>query len=304
MSAVQHRRTSPKDFFVIANRGADSDRLTLALELLATRASVEVQRTNSAEECADRIGRLGDRHLVIAGGDGTLTAMVNLLRTTGMLDDVILGLLPMGTGNDFARTLGVPLDPQEAARVLLDGTARRLDLIVDDRGKTVINAVHGGIGADAAEASIPFKPALGPAAYPLGAALAGLSSQAAAVKVHVDDEVAFDGDALMVGVGNGATIGGGTPLVPDAEPDDGLLDVVIVATETLGRKIGFVSALRSGEHTLREDVATFRGREVRVEGKPLRYNADGEISSPRHRASFRVEPAAWTMIAPSAGSHP
>ena len=284
--------------YVVANFGADADDLELALSELREHTDVEVVRTRDETECADCIVRLDGRRLVVAGGDGTLSSMVTAVRRSGKLRDVVLGLLPLGTGNDFARTLGIPLDPRAAARVIVDGNVRVLDLLVDDGGATIVNAVHAGIGADAAEAGAPLKDILGPLAYPVGAAAAGISNSAAPIRVHVDGDLVFDGEALLVGVGNGRTVGGGTPLVPAAEPDDGVLDVVVVAAQTLGRKVGFVRALRSGEHTGRDDVASFRGFEVRIEGAPLRYDADGELSSDRTAARFTVEPRAWTMIAP------
>jgi YegS/Rv2252/BmrU family lipid kinase len=282
---------------LMANDDVDQERLDAALERLRGSRRVEVVRTTGSDECGPCIDRRAGRTLVLAGGDGTLSTTIHELRMRQALDDTVVGLLPMGTGNDFARTLGLPFDPTAAADVILAGRTLKLDLMVSDGDATVVNAVHAGIGADAAGASQRFKDALGPAAYPVGAAMVGASGDVSPLRVTIDGEVVFDGDALMVGIGNGPTIGGGAPLTPGARPDDGLLDVVVVEADTIPQKIGFARDLRAGEHVDREDVRRFQGRTVEIDGAPVRYNADGELSEPRPRASYTLWPAAWTILA-------
>src|SRR5262245_36417229 len=106
-------------------------------------------------------------------GDGSLHLVVNRLRRMGRLDRVTLGLLPFGTGNDFARAAGVPLDPLAAAVALTTAQPCRFDLLEDDTGRVVVNAAHAGLGAEAAAAAADHKARLGPLAYPLGALRAG-----------------------------------------------------------------------------------------------------------------------------------
>ena len=283
---------------VMANESSDQAPLDAAVARLRMSHDVEVVRTTGSDECGPCIDKLAGRTLVLAGGDGTLSTTIHELRQRELLDATVVGLLPMGTGNDLARTLRLPLEPAEAAEVIIAGHTRMLDLIVSDRDATVVNAVHAGIGADAAEASERFKEPLGPAAYPVGAALVGASGDPSPLRVTIDGEVVFDGDALMVGIGNGRTIGGGAPLTPHARPDDGLLDVVIVEADTIAKKIGFARTLRTGEHLDRDDVREFQGRKVEIDGAPVRYNADGELSEPRTRASYMVQARAWTILAP------
>ena len=286
---------------VIANEGADPHALGAAVEQLRTRHDTEVVTTATPGQCADELVSLGARVLVVAGGDGTLSNAVSAMHAQGVLGDSVLGLLPLGTGNDFARTVGLPLDPVEAAAVISAGVTRTLDLILDDGGGIVVNAIHGGIGAEAARESARFKDAIGPAAYPIGAALAGAAGDPTPVRVRVDDAVVFDASALMVGVANGRTIGGGAPLAPDAEPDDGLLDVVVVAAETLPEKIGFAKDLRTGTHTDRDDVLIVTGRQVEITGEAMRYNADGDISELRTAARFTLLPSSWRLLVPPSG---
>ena len=102
----------------------------------------------------------------------------------------------------------------------------------------------------------------------------------------------------MVAVGNGASVGGGTELTPDADPEDGRLDVMVsFATGPLER-IGYAWHLRSGDHAEREDVVSVRARQVTVSGEHFFLAADGEISGPERRRSWHLEPGAYTMIAP------
>ncbi len=259
----------------------------------------ELVRTQRSGDCRACIDDLGGRVLVVAGGDGTLSAMVQLLRDRDELDSVVLGLLPLGTGNDFARTVGLPLTGEAAAKVVTSGMPRRFDILVDDRGSAVVNAVHAGIGADAAEASERFKEALGPAAYPVGAALVGASGDPRPARITLDGRTVFDGDALLIGIANGRTIGGGAALAPDARPDDGLLDLVIVEADTLAEKVTFARALMDGTHLDRPGVTAHRGHRVDIRGAAVRYDADGEISEPRPHAVYTVEAGAVQLLAPA-----
>jgi hypothetical protein len=164
---------------------------------------------------------------VVAGGDGSLHLVVQHLHRRGELDDADLALVPLGTGNDLARALDIPLDPLAAAELALRGTPRPLDLVVDDDGGVTVNAVHLGIGAEAAQRSARLKGLLGPLAYPLGAVAAGFRSTGTQLRVEVDGKVLVDDRVLMVGIANGPGIGGGTALHPRAVVDDGLVDVMV-----------------------------------------------------------------------------
>src|ERR1700754_4780437 len=113
---------------------ADEESLPAPLAVLRARAAVEVAATSQPGELDGVLQRAGSRRIVVAGGDGSLHAVVAALYRRHELDRAVVGLLPMGTGNDFARSLGIPLDPEQAARVLLSGTVRPLDLIVDELG--------------------------------------------------------------------------------------------------------------------------------------------------------------------------
>jgi len=277
----------------------EADQVEAALTVLRGGAAVEVTACDGPDDLDRVIDGLDGRSLVVAGGDGSLHLAVNRLFEKGRLADVGVGLIPLGTGNDFARGLGVPLDPAEAAHACLAAGARRLDLATTDLGPVMVNASHAGLGAVAAEKSERLKPRLGPVAYPLGAVLAGVGEGGYQLAVAVDGEVVSDGPTLMVGIANGPSIGGGTELAPGALPDDGLLDVVVVTAVGPLARAAFGAALRKGEHLDREDVLHRRGREVHLTGDPVSHDMDGELLEGRELVTYSVRPGAWQFLAPS-----
>jgi diacylglycerol kinase family enzyme len=164
----------------------------------------------------------------------------------------------------------------------------------------VVNVVHLGIGAQAAEQASAVKDRLGKAAYAVGSAVAGVREQGWALRVEVDGEVLHEGGpVLMVGVCNGRTIGGGAEIAPDARPDDGLLDVVVATSTGPLARLGFGVAMRSGEHVERDDVQTARGRRVTVSGEAFPANADGELHDPVESRTWTVLPGAWSLVVPA-----
>ena len=137
-------------------------------------ADVHSETLDSPDQLDDLLGAHPRRLPVAAGGDGTLHLLVAALHARGELASRVIGLVPLGTGNDFARTVGIPLAAAAAARVVLQGSPHDMDLLTDDADGVVINAVHLGIGARGSRAGEPLKPVLGMLAYRIGALLAGL----------------------------------------------------------------------------------------------------------------------------------
>jgi YegS/Rv2252/BmrU family lipid kinase len=292
-----------KPLLVVTNEaagGTGDEQVETALAVL--REATEVRRDVCAEPGdLDRVlDGIGDRTLVVAGGDGSVHTAVATLHRRGELSPVRpLGLLPLGTGNDLARTLGIPLGPAAAAQALLSGRRRALDLVVDDAGGVVVNAVHLGVGAEAAEKASALKDRLGRAAYPVGSVAAGAGAPGWHLRVDVDGTtVHADGEVLMVAVANGRTIGGGVELAPVAAPDDGLVDVVIATSTGPLARLGFAVALHGGQHAGRDDVTVLRGRSVTVSGDPFPVNADGELAGPVTARTWTVRPAAWSLLVP------
>jgi YegS/Rv2252/BmrU family lipid kinase len=302
-----------RSLLVITNAEAgtsDEERLSEALAVLRQKASVEVARTSNPGELDGVLHRAGGRTVVVAGGDGSLHAVVTALHRRHELAGTTLALLPMGTGNDFARGNGVPLEIEDAARLVLSGRPRPVDLLVDETGSIVVNNVHVGVGAQASRKAAKWKSLLGAVGvgklnlgrlgYPIGAALSAFHPPNWRLRIEVDGRVVNDVDrpVLMVAIGNGSNIGGGTEVNPDADPADGLLDVMISRAVKPTAKVGYVLRLRKGEHDERDDVVTLRGTTVKVSGEKFWLSADGEIYGPERSRSWRIERAAYSVILP------
>ncbi|HEY8524716.1 MAG TPA: diacylglycerol kinase family protein [Acidimicrobiales bacterium] len=297
-------------YVVVANAAAgraSAGAATEAARVLGRAAATEVVETAGPDDLDRVVDRLAGRALVVVGGDGSLHAAVNALRRRGRLD-APLGLVPLGTGNDFARGLGLPLEAEAAATAVARAEPRPMDLVAASDGTAVVNVAHAGVGADAADAAHGVKRLLGKAAYPIGAAWAGLTRRGWQLEVEVDGRRVGPGTdgqhpdppsgrVLLVAVANGRTIGGGTPVAPDARPDDGLVDVVVAASTGALARAGFARRLRAGRHLERPDVGVWQGREVAIRGEPVRHNVDGELTEPRDRVSYTVERGAWTLLA-------
>lgn len=290
---------------------ADDDALEAALGVLRPATEVEVRATSSPDELDDALAHVGDRWVVVVGGDGSIHAVIDALHRRRSLADAVVALIPLGTGNDFARTLGIPLDPAEAAQVVLDGQVRPVDAIVDDEEGVTVNSVHIGAGAEAGERGAKWKERLGSVGvgklnlgklgYPIGAAQTALNPPHLRVSVEVDGRrVARPRDrVLMVALGNGQSVGGGTELTPDADPHDGLIDVIVASPAGVLDRVALAMRLPFGTHDEHATVESLRGRTVRITGRPFSCNSDGEIEGPVQSRTWRIEPAAYSMVLPA-----
>lgn len=248
-----------------------------------------------AREAAD--GGCGT--VVAAGGDGTINEIVTGLAHGG--HDTALGLLPLGTGNDLARTLCVPQRLPEALDVLRADDRRRLDLIrmrcSDGMDRYGVNASVGGPASEmTSELDPAVKRTLGPLAF-VGAALR-LVGQLEPYRVHLtwDDHVDEDHEAVAIVVGNGRTAGGGRRTAPHANPEDGLLDVVVVRPGDALDYADIAARLLAGDYTQHPNVLVrcVRTLEVRAE-PPMAFNLDGELVA-RTPVRFDIVPGALQVV--------
>jgi diacylglycerol kinase (ATP) len=292
---------------LILNRdagSADPDSAAAVGATLAEREPVTTVTVADGTAAEPVLAGHDDRDVVVAGGDGSLQPVLAALYHRDELGARRIGLVPLGTGNDFAHGSGIPLDPAAAAAVVRDGTTMPADLIVDDTGDVVVNAAHAGVGADAADSARPLKPHVGPAAFPIGAFLAGLVRPGHRLTVVVDGRTLTHPRhrSLMVAVSNAPTIAGGTALLsPDASVRDGAMHVTVSqATGPLAR-IGYALRLRRGRHVDSMDVIHGPAEKVTVIGEPFRVNADGEVSGPVTHRSWRVLRGAWQLFTPAGG---
>ncbi len=286
-----------RHYLVLANQdagSAEADALARATAVLGRHGRVEVVTTSTPEELDDVLPRATGT-VVVAGGDGTLHAVVNALARGAIRAPV--GLIPLGTGNDFARGAGIPLEPDAAARLIIEREASPIDLLVAADGSVVINNVHLGVGAQASHAARPVKGVLGRLGYAAGALVAGVRPRFLRVCLTVDGEVVVHPaeDVAQIAVAKGPMVGGGTPLAPDADTGDGVLHVMVSRAVGPVARLRYVVALKRGRHVERPDVEQLTGRSVDVSGEPFLLSADGELSGPHSRASWHLARAALQM---------
>ena len=279
----------------------DEGAVAAALEVLRTGFEVRVVSTTGDSELDKEL--TGEDIVIVMGGDGSLHAVVSSLARLDRLGAVTLGLIPLGAGNDFARSLGIPEGPADSARLIVDGHRVAVDLVRDDAGGTVVNAVHLGAGAEAADRAETWKETIGPVGYAVGTLISGADQDPLDVQVSVDGRALPAGNGILqVAINNGKYVGGGTPLAPRADPGDGVLDVLVSYAVGATERLGYLRDLRDGTHIERDDVMTVRGATVSVHGEPFSCSADGEIERGVTARTWTLEPAALTMFAPASGA--
>jgi YegS/Rv2252/BmrU family lipid kinase len=284
-----------------ANAGSSTDEAQeTALTVLRKGLDVTLVSTSSPDDLEQALSDHPDiTTVVVLGGDGSLHAVVAALHAAGRLGDVTVGLVPMGTGNDYARSIDLPLEPDAAAQVVVDGHVQNVDLVFDGDDNVVVNAAHIGIGAEAAAKAKPWKKMLGPAGYAVGALITGFGTHSAKVEIYLDGEPLPARDkVLQVAVGNGRYVGGGAELLPKAVPTDGVLDVSISYSVGVWQRLSYAWHLRRGEHPNRDDVVYRTCRSVEVRGEALRCTTDGELTSPSRVHQWRIEPGAMSLLTP------
>jgi YegS/Rv2252/BmrU family lipid kinase len=231
--------------------------------------------------------------VVAAGGDGTVRSCAEGLADTG----VPLGIVPLGTANLLARTLGIPALPRTALAVAL-GTRedRRIDLATADG--TPFTAM-AGMGLDAAVvAATRLKHRLGWIAYAMSGAV-HLADSPTTFTIRMDDGPAVEREAKCVVVGNSGLLPGGFNLLPQARIDDGLLDVGVLAPHGL---VGWARvATRVLTHSQRRDrqLERFQARKVEITARAaLPREVDGEVIAPGSSLTVAVRPGALTVRVP------
>lgn len=266
---------------------------------LARRGPTEVVIT-SAPDDLDRVLRdHRGRTVVVVGGDGSVHVAVNALDRTGLLEEVTLGFVPLGTANDFSTALGMADDPAAAADQLADGRTSTVDLLrlhpASGEPELIANAVHAGLGIAAADRATPLKRWLGPAAYPVGALWAGVRYPGREVTVGIDGaDLDLDGPVLAVAVANARRLGG-VRFVPDADPTDGLLDLLVVPARPWRARGAMVAHLAGRDPA---HVRLERGRSVTLAGDLGPVDADGEQLDVGVSCRIEVLPKALSIRAP------
>jgi diacylglycerol kinase (ATP) len=271
---------------VIVNPAAGGGRAARAMPWLRERLSVRSEarievtgRPGDAEALAADARRVGHDRVVAIGGDGTVQEVVNGLLAASPPAE--LGIVPLGSGNDLARSLGLPAELASAWRVAVGSMTRATDVGRARNGDGTERwfASAGGVGFDAQVAAAMIARGgwqAGRAGY-LFTTLSELRRFTnRRVRLSVDG-ISSDHDVLLVAIANGAYYGGGMRIAPDASPDDGLLDVCVVGDISRMTAIRQLPNLYRGTHVRHAKVSMHRGRSIEVDGDgTTRVHLDGE----------------------------
>jgi YegS/Rv2252/BmrU family lipid kinase len=257
------------------------------------------EQPGHAVELARRAALAGRELIVAAGGDGTVNEVVNGLLQAANGGDVScsLGVLPVGSGNDFANSLGIPTDLRQAAEKLKLRQVRRIDIGCVN-GRHFANNV--GLGFEAMinlEAhKLTWLP--GQPGYLVAVFRAMISYPYPVVDVTLDDGDLPQKTILMISVGNNRRIGGGFLITPHAAPDDGLLDVCLVDAIPRLEILRLLPKAITGNHAGEPAVHMLRSRRILIHAQdPLPVHADGEILwQDAHRLEITLEPGRLAVI--------
>jgi diacylglycerol kinase (ATP) len=275
----------------------DPDKIRAELEGL----EVEWIETEGPEDAIKAAEEWRGGLLIVAGGDGTINDVVNGLGRAGFPEDVTLGILPAGTGNDLAATLCIPEDPDLAEDVMLQNRGRWLDVArVRSEGigeRFFINVATGGLGAEISSVNDEeLKKRWGKLSYLRASLEVARDFDVRGLTLYLDGE-RREVEAVNVAVGNCRYTGGGWPATPKANPEDGLLDVVIIEKLGAGELLGLApAALAEFDYLDKDGIFFARAKDVYVETQPgLEFTADGEVIGDEP-AEFSILPGALKVL--------
>jgi len=255
-----------------------------AVDVMETRAPGE------GAELALQAAQSGARRVVAVGGDGTVHEVANgLLAAEGQ---AALGVIPIGSGNDFAKLVGVyGHDPVRAVARLVTGSIRRFD-VGRVLGEYFVNSVGFGFGPVVVRTRHAMPRLQGFLSYLLPVVRAFMSFRPPLLEVR-SPEFSERGYMMMVEVCNGTTAGGSYRFAPDADPVDGRLDACLVRRVSLPRFLLAIPRVMRGTHARMKEVALFQTRELTIRSpeEPLLVHLDGELREPGvHECTVTIEP--------------
>jgi diacylglycerol kinase (ATP) len=260
-----------------SGRGTDSGRIAAALREAGANVAVHGFDPEQGDDAVDRAAAAAaaerpDR-LALAGGDGSIGPVaVHAAR-----HDRPLAVIPTGTANDFARSLGIPRDLGEACEVAVRETRERPVDLLRAGDRPFLNAASVGLSVIAADRARPLKRPLGPLAYAAGALRAGATAKPIPCRVAADGEQVFAGRAWQVIVAGTGAFGGGSEL-EEADPSDRRVDVAVLEAGPRIKLIRRAWGMRSGGLAGQPGVHHARGRVIELDVAPKTpFNVDGEV---------------------------
>jgi diacylglycerol kinase (ATP) len=298
-------RTTPRNSakpYIIVNPMAgsipDTDVLLQQLRQLHPRKLRVTRHAGEAETFARDAIRAGCDYVIAAGGDGTLNEVINGIATPHRARGVCVGIVPLGTANDFARSIGLPEGVGDNIDILRAKQTVSVDLVrVTSEGtRFFVNVSSGGFsGAVDEKLTAEIKSTWGPLAYLRSAAAALPELHAYHTTMLFDDTETLVIDLYNVIVANGRFVAGGLPIAPDASFSDGLLDVVLVPKRPAAEMALLAAEMILGRHLSRKLIFR-RGKKISVRSQPgMWFNVDGELVGNKP-AVFEVVPRALEFV--------
>lgn len=293
-------RTAARVICNPASGGGNYDPAAVRAEL----AGLEIDwvETKSAGDAYEAAREWSGGLVIVAGGDGTVNEVVNGLGKAGFPESATLAVLPTGTGNDLAATLAIRNDAGEAVGAIRQNRIRLFDVArirsegIPDR--FFINVATGGFGAETSSlADEEMKSRWGKLAYLRASLEKAREFDVREIKIVLDGEERML-RAVNVAVGNCRYAGGGWLAAPKANPEDGLLDLVVIEDVGLRGALALApSALANADYLDREGVFSARARSILVATEPggLQFTADGEVIGDEP-ANFDVIPRALKVV--------
>lgn len=254
---------------------------------------VYTEHAHESTALAERAYANGERMIVAVGGDGTVNEVVSALYDKA---DVTMGILPFGTGNDFARALNLPYSPREAAELIVSGKSRMIDVgMANDR--PFINVGGMGFDVDVVINTEKFKRRFrGMIPYMLGVVQSLLHLKRIKAVITSDGKEE-NVDMLLCAVANGTHFGGGMAVAPKADVTDGEFDVCMIRSAGLLKLLLLLPAFVKGRHLGNKLVRYYRAKEVKIECEPSPLQLDGELGA-FAPVRFRLLHDALRVIAP------
>jgi diacylglycerol kinase (ATP) len=235
--------------------------------------------------------------IVAAGGDGTLNAVINGIGER--IPDISVGLIPLGTGNDFARSLNLPKDIDASIELIERRQTKQIDAVrvTSDCTRYFVNVSGGGFSGIVDEKLTPeMKTTWGPLAYLRGAAEALPELCAYRTEMLLDDLEQMAMNLYNVIVANGRYVAGGIPIAREAVIDDGLLDIILIPERPAAQIALLMGQILMGEHLTNEALVFRRAAKLAVNSHPgMWFNVDGELVG-NEPAVFEVMPRALRFV--------
>ena len=229
--------------------------------------------------------------MIAAGGDGTVHHVLNGLAGTG----AALGIIPLGSGNDLARNLGLPLDVEQAARLALTGPPRRVDL-GSVAGRCFAGVASFGLDSYANRIANRHTRLSGTALYIYAMLRSLIEFQIPSVSIESDGG-GFRGPMMLAAAANGPSYGGGMRIAPRADMADGRLDLCVVRRMSRLKLLRCFPEVFRGTHLRHPEVSYFQASRIRIEAdRPLDIFADGEFVG-QTPALVEILPGALAVIA-------